>query len=79
MLIKVADASEDVRVDPDLQKACQKILAGTCNNRPGKGRVIDCLLEQINKDEMTEDCEERLLEIQFFVTRDWRYLTRTNK
>lgn len=67
------DASEDVRVDPNLQEACQSLLKGTCRDvKPGKGRVIECLLNQLNKPEMTEDCEERLLEIQYFVSRDWK-------
>lgn len=69
------DASEDIRVDPDLQEACQSILTGTCKDvKPGRGRVIVCLMNQLNKPEMNEDCEERLLEIQFFVSRDWRYI-----
>lgn len=72
-LIKVVDPSQDIRVDPDLQEACQSILNDQCKNvRPGKGRVIQCLLSYLNKPVMTDDCEERLLEIQFFVARDWK-------
>ena len=73
-MIKLADPSEDIRVDPGLQEACQNILTGTCKDvKPGKGRVIECLLNQLNSGDMSEDCEERLLEIQYFVSRDWRW------
>lgn len=72
-LIKVADASEDISIDPDLQEACQPLLENQCKNvRPGEGRVIACLLSYLNKPQMKEDCEERLLDIQFFVSRDWK-------
>ena len=71
--IKVADPSEDVRIDPDLRAACQPLLEGQCSNvQPGYGRVIECMLKYLNTPSMNEDCEERLLEIQFFVSRDWR-------
>ena len=29
-------------------------------------------MDNIDEDEMTDECEERLLEIQFFVARDFR-------
>lgn len=72
-LIKTTDASEDVSIDPDLQEACQSLLENQCKNiRPGEGRVIGCLLSYLNKPQMKGDCEERLLDIQFFVSRDWK-------
>lgn len=72
-LLKVVDVSEDVRVDPDLQEACQNLLSNQCKNtRPGKGRLVQCLMNYLGKPEMNEECEERLLEIQFFVARDWK-------
>jgi Golgi apparatus protein 1 len=58
----------------DLKAACQPLLEGECHNvQPGEGRMINCLLKYLNTPNMNDDCEERLLEIQFFVTRDWRY------
>ena len=35
-------------------------------------RVINCLMENIDEEEMTEACEEHLLEIQYFMVRDFR-------
>ena len=36
-------------------------------------RIIDCLMDNMDEDEMTDECEDKLLEIQFFVVRDFRY------
>ncbi|CAF0970601.1 unnamed protein product [Brachionus calyciflorus] len=72
-LLKITDASEDISVDPDLQESCQNLIENQCKNvRQGEGRVINCLLGYLNKPEMNSDCEERLLDIQFFVSRDWK-------
>lgn len=74
-LVKVADAGEDARVDPHLYESCQNLITGVCKSvNPGEGRLIDCLLKNLGTDEMNENCEERLLEIQFFVARDWKYV-----
>lgn len=72
-LIQLANAGEDVRVDPHLQEACQNLLTGPCRNiQPGKGRVIQCLLNFIGSSQINEECQERLIDIQFFVARDWK-------
>lgn len=60
-------------MDPNLYEACENLITGVCKDiQPGHGRMVECLTRQLgsNKD-MNEDCEERLLEIQFFVARDW--------
>lgn len=31
-------------------------------------------MDNIDEDEMTDECEERLLEIQYFIARDFRYV-----
>jgi Golgi apparatus protein 1 len=72
-LIQLANAGEDIRVDPHLQEACQNLLTGPCRNiQPGKGRVIQCLLNFIGSNQINDDCQERLIDIQFFVARDWK-------
>jgi Golgi apparatus protein 1 len=35
-------------------------------------RILNCLMEKIDDEVMTDDCEEKLMEIQYFVMRDWR-------
>jgi hypothetical protein len=38
-------------------------------------RIVNCLLDNVDEDEMTDLCEQRLLEIQYFMVRDFRYRT----
>ncbi len=33
---------------------------------------MNCLMEQIGKKSMNDECEERLIELQYFVARDFR-------
>lgn len=35
-------------------------------------RVMNCLMERLGADVMTENCEEALLQIQYFVARDFK-------
>ena len=73
MLVKVADAGEDARVDEQLMDSCQNLIQGPCKNSHfGEGRMISCLIKFIGSNQINDECEERLLEIQFFVSRDWK-------
>ena len=31
-------------------------------------------MEKVDTDKMTDDCEDRLMEIQYFVSRDFKYV-----
>jgi hypothetical protein len=35
-------------------------------------RAVNCLMEKVDSDHMTDECEDRLLEIQYFIVRDFR-------
>lgn len=35
-------------------------------------RILSCLMEHLYTDKMVEDCEHRLLELQYFIARDWK-------
>lgn len=35
-------------------------------------RILSCLMEHLYTDKMVEDCEHRLLELQYFISRDWK-------
>lgn len=35
-------------------------------------RILSCLMEHLYTDKMVEDCELRLLELQYFIARDWK-------
>ncbi|XP_015608654.1 Golgi apparatus protein 1 isoform X2 [Cephus cinctus] len=72
-LIKETDAGEDWRIDPVLREACQPVVAVACNDvRGGNARVISCLMEKLGTDRMTEACETALVQIQYFVARDFK-------
>ncbi|XP_059141674.1 Golgi apparatus protein 1-like [Physella acuta] len=72
-LLHVANPGEDIRLDRPLQHACGDVVVKACKDRQaGQGDVITCLLENIDHEDMTDECEERLLEIQYFAVRDFR-------
>lgn len=35
-------------------------------------RILSCLMEHLYTEKMVEDCEHRLLELQYFISRDWK-------
>ena len=37
-------------------------------------RILACLMEKVDTDKMTDECEDRLMEIQYFVSRDFKYV-----
>ncbi|XP_067651519.1 Golgi apparatus protein 1-like isoform X2 [Haliotis asinina] len=79
-LMREADVGSDIRVDSALQRACQSVIDKLCDDvQPGDGGVINCLMENVDSDDMTDMCEERLLEIQFFIVRDFRLDTHLYK
>ncbi|XP_013408738.1 Golgi apparatus protein 1 isoform X2 [Lingula anatina] len=79
-LIKVADAAEDIRVDPSVMQACQPVASVLCKDvKPGDANVMACLMDKMESDKMTDECEERLVEIQYFVARDFNLDSRLHK
>ncbi|XP_052816118.1 Golgi apparatus protein 1-like [Mya arenaria] len=70
-LLKEADVGEDVKVDGALMAACRAVITGECRSAKSE-EMMDCLMEKIDSDDMTDACERRLLEIQYFVVRDFR-------
>ena len=37
-------------------------------------RILSCLMEHLYTEKMVEDCEHRLLELQYFISRDWKWV-----
>ncbi|KAI5736967.1 hypothetical protein M8J76_008902 [Diaphorina citri] len=71
-LIKTADAGEDWRVDPVLKEACQPVVDIACRGiRGGDARVMSCLMDNLDNDVMTAPCESALIQIQYFIARDF--------
>ena len=72
-LIMEADAGEDWRIDPVLREQCQPVVNLACRDvHGGDARVISCLMEQLGTDRMTVACETALVQIQYFVARDFK-------
>ncbi|KAJ8669296.1 hypothetical protein QAD02_000555 [Eretmocerus hayati] len=72
-LIKETDAGEDWRVDPVLREACQSVVDVACRGvQGGNARVISCLMDNLENDRMTESCETALIQIQYFIARDYK-------
>lgn len=73
MLVKVSDVGEDWRVDPVLRKACKPVVDVACRETDGgDARVMSCLMDKIGTKFMMADCETALMQIQYFVARDFK-------
>ncbi|XP_048735451.2 Golgi apparatus protein 1-like isoform X2 [Ostrea edulis] len=72
-LIQEADPAGDYRMDRVLQRACEPVVQQGCKHiQPGDARIVSCLMDHLDSEIMTDECEERLMEIQYFVARDFR-------
>ncbi|XP_068621260.1 Golgi apparatus protein 1 [Battus philenor] len=72
-LVQEADPGEDWRVDPILRKACKPVVDRACREiSGGNGRVMSCLMEKLGTVLMTGDCESALLQIQYFISRNFK-------
>lgn len=72
-LVKKADVGENWRVDPILYQACNPVVQTSCRGiHGGDARIMSCLMDNIGADHMTEECEDALIQIQYFVARDFK-------
>ncbi|XP_014236728.1 Golgi apparatus protein 1 [Trichogramma pretiosum] len=72
-LIRETDAGEDWRVDPVLREACQSVVDVACKDvQGGNARIISCLMDKLGTDRMTESCATALVQIQYFIARDFK-------
>lgn len=73
LLLKVSDAAEDWRVDPVLRRACKPVVDVACRDADnGDARVMSCLMEKLGTNYMSTECEIALMQIQYFVARDFK-------
>lgn len=76
-LVRAADPGNDIRADPLLETTCRAVIDSVCPNiRSGDSNVIMCLLNNLRSPHMKEDCEDRLMEVAYFMARDWRLTPR---
>uniref|UniRef100_A0A8C7XUK0 Golgi apparatus protein 1 n=1 Tax=Oryzias sinensis TaxID=183150 RepID=A0A8C7XUK0_9TELE len=73
VLIQEADPGADYRIDRALNEACESVIQTACKHiRSGDPMILSCLMEHLYTEKMVEDCEHRLLELQYFIARDWK-------
>ncbi|XP_030587080.1 Golgi apparatus protein 1 isoform X3 [Archocentrus centrarchus] len=72
-LIQEADPGADYRIDRALNEACESVIQTACKHiRSGDPMILSCLMEHLYTEKMVEGCEHRLLELQYFIARDWK-------
>lgn len=72
-LIVAVNPGRDIRTDPSLESHCQPVINALCpRTKPGEENVVLCLMENLKNPRMTEDCEDHLLDLAYFMQRDWR-------
>jgi len=71
-LMKLADIGTNYRVDKVLYASCKTLIEGKCKmDAVSEAGTLNCLMKYVDTDEMTDDCEQRLVEVQYFLARDW--------
>uniref|UniRef100_A0A8C2KFH1 Golgi apparatus protein 1 n=1 Tax=Cyprinus carpio TaxID=7962 RepID=A0A8C2KFH1_CYPCA len=72
-LVQSADPGADYRIDRALNEACESVIQTACKHiRSGDPMILSCLMEHLYTEKMVQDCEHRLLELQYFISRDWK-------
>lgn len=73
-VVKVSNVGEDWRVDPVLRQACKPVVDEACRDAEvsGESRVMSCLMEKLGTKYMRQDCEQALMQIQYFVARNFK-------
>ncbi|KAJ8910173.1 hypothetical protein NQ315_016184 [Exocentrus adspersus] len=72
-LVRETDVGENWNVDPVLHQACDPVVKVACKGLSGgNARVMSCLMDKLGTDYMNEDCENALIQIQYFVARDFK-------
>ncbi|VDK41856.1 unnamed protein product [Anisakis simplex] len=76
-VVKLADIGSNYKVDRVLYASCRKLIDGECYcfrpcamDAQSEASTLTCLMRHMDVD-MPKECEQRLLEIQYFMARDW--------
>lgn len=72
-LVRAVNPAADIRADPYLEKTCRPVINVLCSNhKPGSGKIVECLFQNLKNIRMTEDCQDLLMDLAYFTHRDWR-------
>ncbi|KAL3994362.1 Cysteine rich repeat family protein [Acanthocheilonema viteae] len=70
-VMKVADVGSNYKVDEVLYASCKRLIDGPCAmDAQSEANTLGCLMKHMDVD-MPKECEQRLLEVQYFISRDW--------
>ncbi|PAV55880.1 hypothetical protein WR25_13801 [Diploscapter pachys] len=71
-VVKVADIGSNYKVDTVLYASCKPLIDGPCQqDAQSETATLTCLMRHVDNQDMTAECEKRLLEVQYFMARDW--------
>ncbi|KAH7727487.1 Cysteine rich repeat family protein [Aphelenchoides avenae] len=71
-LMKVADIGSNYKVDRVLYASCKPLIEGKCQmDAVSEANTLTCLMRHLDGPDMTDECEKRLVEVQYFMARDW--------
>uniref|UniRef100_A0A914H8J5 Golgi apparatus protein 1 n=1 Tax=Globodera rostochiensis TaxID=31243 RepID=A0A914H8J5_GLORO len=71
-LVKLADIGSNYKVDKVLFDSCKPVIEGKCKmDAVSEANTLSCLMRNLDEPEMTDECEQRLVEVQYFMARDW--------
>ncbi|CAI4232920.1 unnamed protein product [Auanema sp. JU1783] len=71
-VVKVADIGSNYKVDRVLYASCRSLVDTVCSlDAVSETATLQCLMKHVDNPDMTADCEKRLLEVQYFMARDW--------
>ncbi|CAJ0586700.1 unnamed protein product, partial [Mesorhabditis spiculigera] len=71
-VMKIADIGSNYKVDKVLYASCRDIIDGPCQqDAQSEAATLQCLMKNVDSDKMTPQCEQRLIEVQYFMARDW--------
>ncbi|TRY79671.1 hypothetical protein TCAL_13427, partial [Tigriopus californicus] len=73
MLMKASNVGSNWKVDPVLRKNCQDVVNSGCSQENSNGAVVSCLMTLAgeNSRHMTQECMGTLMEVQYFLARDF--------
>ncbi|RCN36160.1 cysteine rich repeat-containing domain protein [Ancylostoma caninum] len=71
-VVKVADIGSNYKVDKVLYASCRTLIDGVCaRDASSEEATLTCLMRHVDSPDMNPVCEKRLLEVQYFMARDW--------
>ena len=72
-LMREADVATDWKIDPVLQRSCQDVVVKACSGNTGPTGVLSCLMTAVATGSrfMTRECHGALMEIHYFLARDY--------